>query len=110
MPKKEDTPGITKKRFRQSMVDVDTSKIQVMSGYLDKKNRHDVMQKRYFVTVNHYLNYYKNEHRSKLLCSFDLLCVSNMEVTTRFGDIELTMDDGKVICLKAKDNGAAVQL
>ena len=60
MPKKEDTPGITKKRFRQSMVDVDTSKIQVMSGYLDKKNRHDVMQKRYFVTVNHYLNYYKN--------------------------------------------------
>ncbi len=107
MPKKEDTPGITKKRFRQSMVDVDTSKIQVMSGYLDKKNRHDVMQKRYFVTVNHYLNYYKNEHRSKLLCSFDLLCVSNMEVTTRFGDIELKMDDGKVICLKAKDNGEA---
>ena len=59
MSKNVDTPGITKKRFRQSMVDADTSKLPVLKGYLSKKNRHDAMQTRYFVTVNHYLNYYK---------------------------------------------------
>jgi hypothetical protein len=104
MSKNVDTPGITKKRFRQSMVDADTSKLPVLKGYLSKKNRHDAMQTRYFVTVNHYLNYYKNERRGKLLCSLDLLCVSDIEVTTRFGDIEISMSDGKLVSLKAKDN------
>ena len=107
MPSQDDSCGVTKKRFRQSMVDSDTLNIPVLKGYLLKKNRRDVMQKRYFVTVNHYMNYYKNERRVKLLCSYDLLLADRIEVTTRFGDIEITMQDGKVLCLKAKDDQEA---
>ena len=53
------------------------------------------------------MNYYKNEERKKLLCSYDLLLADRIEVTTRFGDIEITMQDGKVLCLKAKDDQEA---
>ena len=98
--------GITKKRFRPSMVTRDTSDLPVMSGYLMKKSRRDALQKRYFVTTNHYLNYYRSDKKKKILCSFDILYCLDAEVTSRFGDIELEFDD-HTVSLSAKDDEEA---
>lgn len=104
--KEEPVHGITKKRFRPSMVARDRSELPVITGYLLKQSRKKVMQRRYFETNNHYLNYYQDDKKKRLLCSYDLLFCLDVEVVNRFGDIELDFGDVSV-CLRAADDDEA---
>jgi len=58
--------------------EVPSSTSLVVFGYLSKKTRNGVWQKRYFETDGERLRYYKSEKRTKLLASLDLANVGKI--------------------------------
>jgi hypothetical protein len=75
-----------------------------MSGYLQKKNSHNVWQKRFFYLNNDYLIYKKDEStpNTDLKGVIDVREIASVMSLTK-GDISITMKGGESLLIKSTD-------
>ncbi|GBG27994.1 Diacylglycerol kinase eta [Hondaea fermentalgiana] len=86
----------------RAVLGTDRTNLELLQGYLMKRNSRGSWQKRYFIVNNQYLNYFLDRKMHKLRASCDLTDLTDEPyVEGRFGEFVIPLKSGDVY-LKAK--------